>query len=276
MKKRDYCYWHLHQRGRRMKAARARARSERAPFNLPVLDDPYAVQAAVMQLAEAIAHHEVDNQSGRLLLSVLRLAASNLKTLRTWKETLDSDSTLLVADDPDFETQYDIPKNFDLGVDPEVAFPPPLEAGAPGTTGVGISGDDHAARAHARQVLRDARTPIPGTDFEVTADDMELVDVYQREGEQAGLRRAAVLERNRKRREARLRRMQYEQAARNRNIQLAAEKLLANERKADGHPEPTFDWDTNPLDKRPVASNRKSPQREAVPPAQDEASVAGA
>lgn len=48
VKKREYCYWHLHENGRRMKAARVRARSQRVSMQFPVLDDLHAVQVGVM------------------------------------------------------------------------------------------------------------------------------------------------------------------------------------------------------------------------------------
>ncbi len=84
--KRDYCFWHLHENGRRMKAARARARSQRVTINLPVLDDLHSVQVGLMQLADAIVHGDIDPQSGRLVLGVLRLAASNLKSQHGWHQ----------------------------------------------------------------------------------------------------------------------------------------------------------------------------------------------
>jgi hypothetical protein len=118
-----------------------------------------------------------------------------------------------------------------------------------------MCGNADDLRARLSQILRHAATPIPGTDFQVTADDMELTDVYERQGEQAGLKRAAVLERNRKRRERREQRMHYEEMARNRNIQLAAEKLLADQqRQAGAVPQGTPDEPTN----------RKPPQSEGT------------
>ena len=130
--KRNYCFWHLHETGRRMKAARARSRSERVFIQLPVLDDLHAVQVGLMQLAEAIAHGEIDHHSGRLMLSVLRLAASNLKSHHGWYaksdiHTFGVDSNIVI-EDPGFEHQYALPKGFDLDVEPEAAFPPPAEA----------------------------------------------------------------------------------------------------------------------------------------------------
>jgi hypothetical protein len=63
---------------------------------------------------------------------------------------------------------------------------------------------------------------------------MELMEVYELQGEQAGLQRATVLERNRKRRERRDQRVRYEEMARNRNIQLAAEKLFIDQQRKAG------------------------------------------
>ena len=236
VKKHDYCYWHLHERGRRMRAARARARRERVLMQLPVLDDLQAVQVSLMQLGEAVRHGDVDQSSGRLLLGILRLAASNLKARAIWEQgegVQDADLEGYVEEDADFEEQYGLPKDFDLSVEPEVAFPPPAE-NVPQVRDLPLGANlgDSNVRARFGQILRDAATPIPGTSFQATADDMELIDVYEREGEQAGLQRATVLERNRKRREARERRLHYEQMARNRNIQMAAEKLVRDQQRA--------------------------------------------
>ncbi len=131
VKNRDYCYWHLHETGRRMKAARARARSQRVSMQLPVLDDLHAVQVGMMQLGEAVRHGEIDHRTGRLLLAILRLAASNIKARHIWEqeaEMQDGDLVYHVEEDDGFEEQYDLPEDFDLSVDPEVAFPPPAEA----------------------------------------------------------------------------------------------------------------------------------------------------
>ncbi len=128
VKKRDYCFWHLNETGRRMKAARTRAHSERVIIQLPVLDDLHAVQVSLMQLGEAIVHGEIDERRGRLLLAVLRLAASNIKAQGSWLDEAqmqEEDDACYVAENSGFEKQYALPKGFDLSVDPEVAFPPP-------------------------------------------------------------------------------------------------------------------------------------------------------
>ena len=69
--------------------------------------------------------------------------------------------------------------------------------------------------------------------LEVTAEDMEVWDIAEREGEQASWKRAAALERNRRRRERRLQRARYEEMARNRNIQTAAMRIARDQKRAE-------------------------------------------
>ncbi len=329
IKKRDYCFWHLNETGRRMKAARERAHSERVTIQLPVLDDLHAVQVSLMQLGEAIVHGEIDDRRGRLLLAVLRLAASNVKAQGSWLDEAqmrDEDDASYVTENSNFEQQYGLRKGFDLSVDPEVAFPVPqslpranrgvrdlpfganlggndilplnpndpggphipavgrcgnhnlplnpndglneapvpgdndLRAGAPYIPSVGMYGNDDL-RVRLGHILRAAATPIPGVRIEATDDDMELMDVYERQGEQAGLQRATVLERNRKRRERREQRIRYEEMARNRNIQLAAEKLFIDQqRQAGAVPHGTADV---PTERKPPQSEGSSPTKAA-------------
>jgi hypothetical protein len=224
VRQRDYCRWHLSHIGRRMMAARARSRHQPLPLKLPLLEDPLAVQVALMQVLDAIASNDIDVQRGRALLSGLRFASSNLKAVRAWKQEKPQDPQPLFAHSdnhdaewPSFEQEHDLPKNFDLSVAPEVAFPPPPEPQPV---------DDSPLRARIRQALGDAQMPIPGSRLEVTADDMEMFETYEREGEEAGRKRSAELQRNRQRRHRRMERARYEVLARNRNIQFAARQLL--------------------------------------------------
>ena len=238
LKKHKYCYWHLHEAGRRMKAARARARRERVLLQLPVLDDLHAVQVSIMRLGEALNHGEVDQPTARLLLALLRLAASNIKARDIWEQEVEMqgrDKRRYMITAPGFEEQYGLAEDFDLSVDPEVAFPPP-EEDVPQVRDLPVGanlGDDW--RDRLGQILRDAATaPAPGTDFQATADGMEVLDVFQREGEQASKQRAAQLKRNHKRREGRERRMHYDEMARNYAIQRAAQNMFVEwQRKAE-------------------------------------------
>ncbi len=261
LRNRDYCRFHLQQIGRRMKAARSRARHQSPRLKLPLLEDLYSVQVAFMQLADAITYQEIEPQYARLLTTVLRLAMQNLKSKQAWERSsrfqLAANTENAVTDWDAFEQEHDLPTDLDLGLDPEVAFPPPPEqekegagTGAPGSAigwpnlgegapyipGVGMGGKDahdDPLRAKLGQLLRDAETPIPGSPVHVTADDVEIIDVYEREGEQAMMKCIAEQQRNRTRRERRARRLQYEEKARNHNIQLAAKKLVADQQKLD-------------------------------------------
>jgi len=225
---RDYCHFHLKEIGRRLRAARARARHQPLPLKLPLLEDPYAVQVALMQVADAIAYNEIDAPRARLLMQLLRLASSNLKTARAWEQ-----QPLFTADDdaeaagewPGFEQEHALPAGFDLSVEPEVAFPPPEPGPQPEP-----EPDDSPLRARIRRALDDAQTPIAGTSFHMTADDMEIIEAYERGGDAAGQKKAEEVDRHRRRRYRRGERARYEELARNRNIQLAAQKLLRDER----------------------------------------------
>jgi hypothetical protein len=225
LRNREYCHFHLDQIGRQLRAARARARHQPARLKLPLLEDPFAVQVALMQVADAIAYNEIDALRGRLLMSVLRLASSNLKTARAWKQeplfVAGEDKESALTEWPGFEQENQLPPDFDLRADPEAAFPPPLPPAEPQT--------EAPLSAKLRQALADAETTIPGTRFVVTGEDMELMEIYEREGDHAALKFASEMERNRKRRERRLQRAHYEELARNRNIQLAAEKLACDQ-----------------------------------------------
>ena len=219
-----------------MKAARARARRERVLLQLPVLDDLHAVQVSIMRLGEALNHGEVDQPTARLLLALLRLAASNIKARDIWEQEVEMqgrDKRRYMITAPGFEEQYGLAEDFDLSVDPEVAFPPP-EEDVPQVRDLPVGanlGDD--LRDRLGQILRDAATaPAPGTDFQATADGMEVLDVFQREGEQASKQRAAQLKRNHKRREGRERRMHYDEMARNYTIQRAAQNMFVEWQRA--------------------------------------------
>ena len=76
--------------------------------------------------------------------------------------------------------------------------------------------------------------PPTGPYDQVTAEDMELNDIVRREGEQAMLKRAREMERNLRRRERQAKRKQFEAQARDRNIQLAAQRLFAEQQRHPG------------------------------------------
>jgi hypothetical protein len=225
LKKRDYCFFHQEFRARRMKMARARARGEHWWLDLPCIEDMRSCQAAISRVIEGMAAKVIEPDHAKLLLSWLRLASSNFKARKAWEVSSDyeNDRSFKNVADYTFEADHDLPEDFDLDQDPLQAFPMPEAVPEPLAKSEGRT---------AKSVLQDAETPIPGVRFEITADDMELMEVQEREGEAAMMKRAAVLERNRQRRERCIQRARYEELARNRNIQLAAQKLVLDQQRA--------------------------------------------
>ena len=93
---RNYCYFHLTYRGRRLRAERAQAQvtglaraygldpeaaaaaAAQVPLELPPLEDANSVQIALMQVIDAILHNQLDNKRAGLVLYALQTASSNL------------------------------------------------------------------------------------------------------------------------------------------------------------------------------------------------------
>jgi len=249
LRKRDYCYFHIEFRARRLKMARARASRQQWWLDLPAIEDMRSCQAAVTRLTEAIAAQVIEPGHARLLMSSLRLASSNFKARKAWEGSSDYENdrtSEFVAEYAGFEACHDLPSELDLDEDPLKAFPMPekQEPASPAISEEQLanrgSSSAHALVPQVRdlplvanlgEVLADAATPIPGTRYHVTAEDMELIELAECEGEQAAMQRATELERNRRRRERRAQRARYEELARNRNIQLAAQKLLLDQQR---------------------------------------------
>src|SRR5271157_4433222 len=167
---REYCRFHLRERGRRLKMARARARGERWHLDLPPLEDLYAVQVSIMRVLQALDHDRLDKGRGSLMLYGLQQAATNL---RCPQEVWERSSRFELADDEgveeydDFEAEFDLPQGIDLKTPPEVVFP---EA-----TPVAIS---------------EERADL----MEVTPLDIELMEIRQREGPEAVTRKLKQLD----------------------------------------------------------------------------------
>src|SRR5271157_3955991 len=122
---REYCRFHLRERGRRLKMARARARGERWHLDLPPLEDLYAVQVSIMRVLQALDHDRLDKGRGSLMLYGLQQAATNLRCPQeVWERSCRFDNVEEVQWDG-FEQEHGLPKNFDVDTPPEVAFPPP-------------------------------------------------------------------------------------------------------------------------------------------------------
>ena len=248
-----YCVNHLRYRARRLRMAQARARGQRFEFNLPPLESMHAVQSAISQLAEAIACGVIEHHSAQLLLSVLRVASSNLRHPEKWQDSLyHSDQP---APDVDVAAEYGLPADLDLDTAPDVAFPrltnpggpqlpgaPPLSA-APADDRVGFTtGHQPPATDHL------SRMPFSGNycgyhhsrececcriraDYPITPEAIEVVELHEKYGDDMAGARSSQLERNRKNRELRKERKRYEAIALERNLLRAVEVITEQKLK---------------------------------------------
>jgi len=170
LKGRKYCRFHLEERGRRLKMARARARGERWRLNLPPLEDMHAVQAGIMRVLEALDHGVLEKGVGGLMLYGLQQAATNLSRPQdTWDQSsrFEAAAGEGPAEYANFEADYGLPQGIDVDTPPEVAFP---EA-------------QPAAISEEKANL-----------MEVTALDVELTEIQQHEGPEAVTRKLKQLD----------------------------------------------------------------------------------
>ena len=78
LRDRKYCYYHLIQRGRRLR--RARALRDNLPYRLEIqsLDNLYAVRDALTDIAQALAAGQLDpGTAGKLLYAIQQVSATN-------------------------------------------------------------------------------------------------------------------------------------------------------------------------------------------------------
>ncbi len=120
---RNYCYFHLNLRGRRLKAARARRRGDNPSLNLPFPEDMHAVQVSLAEILWALAEHRIDHKAAGLMLYTLQQASTNLNQTPRWqgeRKAVETGRPLRALSDPDFEKRFDVPENIDLDADPAV------------------------------------------------------------------------------------------------------------------------------------------------------------
>jgi len=123
---RNYCYFHLNLRGRRLKSARARRRGDNSSLNLPFPEDMHAVQVSLAEIMWAIAEHRIDHKDAGLLLYSLQQASTNLNQTPRWqgqREAVPSNRPLRALNFPNFEQRFDLPANADLDADSECLEP---------------------------------------------------------------------------------------------------------------------------------------------------------
>jgi hypothetical protein len=248
---REYCCYHLRHRGRLMRMAQARARSQRFDLQMPPLENMHAVQSALSQLVEGVAAGMIDLKQAHFLLSALRQAADNFKHPDAWQPSAyrNDQSQAHPGNYDNFEAEYGLPENLNLNTPPEVAFPPPPEPAfshlssraEADVSAVGVEGPPLSRPplipVIPPPVLRDYMAEAEIAMNEYTPQDMELNEILKTQGYKAFDRRAREHQRDSDRKKQRkLFRANYERyvaEAKTKNIQRAAEKLVAEKLAAE-------------------------------------------
>jgi hypothetical protein len=122
---RNYCYFHLNLRGRRLKAARSRSLGPSQAISLPFPEDMHAVQISLFEVISGLAANSLDTKRAGLLLYALQQAANNLVHTPEWHgrcQQPEPQQPLRALEFPAFEEQYQVPRGIDLEADPEVAL----------------------------------------------------------------------------------------------------------------------------------------------------------
>src|ERR1017187_10382001 len=122
LRERKYCYYHLMQRGRRLR----RALRDNLPYRLEIqsLDNLYAVRAALTDIAQALAAGQLDPRTaGKLLYAIQQVSATNRRIEQMeaaqLEQSKDAQDQLLVNDDsriqecPEFEKKFGLPPGAD-------------------------------------------------------------------------------------------------------------------------------------------------------------------
>jgi hypothetical protein len=128
VKGRDYCYFHLRTRARRL--AMAQAQSQEKPWRpeLPPLEDMHAVQVALMQVIDALAADTIDPRRAGLMLYALQQAASNISNA-AWRLPsrfeISTERKGAVVNYPGLESEFGLPPRIDLDAPPQELFPSP-------------------------------------------------------------------------------------------------------------------------------------------------------
>jgi hypothetical protein len=118
---RKYCYFHINQRARRLKSARARRRGDNPALNLPFPEDMHAVQVSLAEILWALAGNRIDHKAAGLMLYTLQQASTNLNQTPRWhgqRDAVEYQRPLRAINLPDFEKRFGLPNNVDLDTDP--------------------------------------------------------------------------------------------------------------------------------------------------------------
>jgi hypothetical protein len=140
LRERKYCYYHLMQRGRRLR--RARALRDNVPYRLEIhsLDNLYAIRDALSDIAQALAAGQLESRTaGKLLYAIQQVSSTNrrieqmeaaqLENRKNAKDAVPQVRAPLLGDNlgshdddsrvqecPEFEAKFGLPPGADLDV----------------------------------------------------------------------------------------------------------------------------------------------------------------
>jgi len=132
LRDRKYCYYHLMQRGRRLR--RARALRDNLPYRLEIqsLDNVYAVRDALTDIAQALAAGQLESRTaGKLLYAIQQVSATNrrieqMEAARLQNSKAATDQTHAdnsrIQEYPDFEKQFGLPPGADLDAETDAVL----------------------------------------------------------------------------------------------------------------------------------------------------------
>jgi hypothetical protein len=176
---RDYCYFHLKLRGRRLNMARTRALAADQPLDLPFPEDMHSVQVTLFEVVNALVNKRIDTKTAGIVLYAMQQASINLSNKHASQgmcHAVKPDEPLLALEFRDFEEQYHLPKGIDLEANPEVALQesgslPDTNAvettpmGGPQLPAVGNCGitslEQKSAKKRRKHRRRGERVPLP-------------------------------------------------------------------------------------------------------------------
>ena len=133
-----YCYYHLDERVRRLR--RARALRDNVPYRLeiPSLDNPYAMRTAISEIAQALAAGQLEPLVAGKLLYAIQLAAANNRRIEQMEAAVAKNqpefddpqsattcgwqvTTSRIQEFPDFEKQLGLAPGADLDAETDAA-----------------------------------------------------------------------------------------------------------------------------------------------------------
>ena len=130
LRNRKYCYYHLMQRARRLRRARALRDNVPCRLEIPALDSLYAVRPALSEIAQALAAGQLDHRAAGKLLYAVQLANSTNRRIEQMEAAAaekaqaqpHADADFRIQDYPDFEKKFGLPPGADLDAETDAVL----------------------------------------------------------------------------------------------------------------------------------------------------------